>query len=410
MIRILLPQRYGKGKAIIGPQGTGKTTLAVQEVNRARNSKLWDGMDSTLVLVKHPKSNKCSQPQIGNFDAAPITTADEIAELVHENTRAVFIDGIDNIEDKLLPTLVRELILSNRLVYCIGNNLDYNADVRNETHKILALCDEFWQTQHPCEVRGCTNRASRTQDLKDEAYRRLCLGHFPTGRDYNRLFNSLGSTGVSLGNMFCGKTSDIGALTAALRKNQTKYLIFKPVQDDRYIDDKIVAHDHSVEENATNVPDIEAVIEVLEGSTTQYLFFDEGMFLKGRAIEGQEPRNMFEFTRELMYRGYKVHHAGLFRDYRFEAWPGDYTKLLCLADEYRVSHSLCVNCMTYMATESQRIIEVNGKRIAAPWHDETEKVGGTEAYEPRCRPCMEWPDEPARRYDFPHFDERRNGK
>lgn len=174
---------------------------------------------------------------------------------------------------------------------------------------------------------------------------------------------------VICGSMFSGKTEElIRRLRRALIAKQP-VAIFKPYIDDRYATDNLVSHE------GKTIPSlrIRHPREILEhGMAAQVLGIDEVQFFD---------RTIVDVCQELADLGKRVIVAGLDTDYRgrpFEPVP----ELLAVAEYITKTHAVCVVCGN-PATRTQRII-ARGERIL---------VGGSQAYEPRCRRCFEPPVE-----------------
>ncbi len=174
---------------------------------------------------------------------------------------------------------------------------------------------------------------------------------------------------VICGSMFSGKTEElIRRLRRALIARQ-RVAIFKPVVDDRYAADKLVTHDQI---SIPSIP-VRHPREVLEKARdAQVLGIDEVQFFD---------RSLVDVCQQLAQEGKRVIVAGLDTDYRarpFEPVPD----LLAVAEYITKTHAVCVVCGN-PACRTQRVVR-RGERIL---------VGGSDAYEPRCRRCYEAPEE-----------------
>ncbi|NQU78527.1 hypothetical protein HQ545_02035 [Candidatus Woesearchaeota archaeon] len=404
----MLPIMYGRGIAITGPTGSGKTRQAIAEISRALASRLWDGKDDTIIIAKHPRSEPVGKAEMGPYPVLQTDNPDEIAALVTWKTRAVFIDGADSFESPRIVNLYRELIMSNRLAYVIGNNLNWEARSRNHMHKLMALSDEFWSTTLPCIVKGCNNRATRSQHIGDKGQRKCVEHHYPNER-FLKDFNQKGWLGMYVGSMFGDKTSEwLGAIGAA-KENGIPHHVFKYLGDRRHDGDgnaynlfgtgNISTNDKRGRIGAVLIEHANHMRQYLQKHPVGDIFIDEGQFIPG----------LFDFVREYVYKGYRFHITGLLRDFRIQPFGEDIPKLLCMADELRVGHGFCVKCLKYRASDSQRLlVGKDGERTPARYDEPIIRVGGSEAYEARCRGCMEWSDAlPKQLYRFEPFDELR---
>jgi len=174
---------------------------------------------------------------------------------------------------------------------------------------------------------------------------------------------------VICGSMFSGKTEELIRRLRRAQIARQRVAIFKPVVDDRYAVDKLVTHDR------TSLPSqsVRHAREVLElAHDAQVLGIDEVQFFD-RALVG--------VCQQLAADGKRVIAAGLDTDYRgrpFEPMP----ELMAVAEYVTKVHAVCVVCGN-PASRTQRVVR-GGDRIL---------VGGSDAYEPRCRRCFEPPEE-----------------
>ncbi len=176
---------------------------------------------------------------------------------------------------------------------------------------------------------------------------------------------------VICGSMFSGKTEELIHRLRRAQIARQRVAIFKPVVDDRYAKDKIVTHDR------VSIPSIPVrhAREILEGGAdAQVLGIDEIQFFD---------RTVVDVCQQLAASGTRVIVAGLDTDYRgrpFEPVP----ELLAVAEYITKTHAVCVACGN-PACRTQRVVK-RGDRIL---------VGGSNAYEPRCRRCYVPPTEPS---------------
>ena len=175
---------------------------------------------------------------------------------------------------------------------------------------------------------------------------------------------------VVCGPMFAGKTEELIRRVKRMDFAKKKYIIFKPVIDDRYSISEVVSHSqrkvqainisNSKEMAAYITEDIEAVL------IDEVQFFDEAVL---------------EVCRTLANQGLRVICAGLDCDFRGNPFP-IVANLLAMAEQITKLTAICV-CCGNEATMTQRII--NG--LPARYQDPTILVGEKESYEPRCRKC-----------------------
>jgi len=165
--------------------------------------------------------------------------------------------------------------------------------------------------------------------------------------------------------MFSGKTEELLRRVKRARLARQPVQLFKPKVDDRYDAVKVVTHEGA---NADALP--VATSEELVGSVspdTAVVGIDEVQFFDVsivRAVEG------------LANRGVRVIAAGLDQDY--EGHPfGPVPALMAIAEYVTKLHAVCARCGAE-ACRSQRLVAAEGQLF----------VGGSAAYEARCRACF----------------------
>ena len=180
---------------------------------------------------------------------------------------------------------------------------------------------------------------------------------------------------VIAGGMFSGKSEELirGVRRAVLAKKKVQ--VFKSHLDDRYggiysvtTHDGIAAEAHPVI-SATEImrlvrPDVSVIA------------IDEAQFLDDGIVD---------VASALADRGVRVILAGTDTDFRGEPF-GAMPHLMAIAEIVDKLHAICVVCGD-PACRNQRLID--GR--PAPWNSPTIMVGGSAAYEARCRHCHRVP-------------------
>jgi len=180
-----------------------------------------------------------------------------------------------------------------------------------------------------------------------------------------------GTVEVITGSMFSGKTEElIRRLKRALLARQ-RVQAFKPRIDDRYDPARIVSHE-AVSVEAIAVATSQSLEERVEDET-QVVAIDEAQFFD---------RGIVEVCDRLADRGMRVIAAGLDQDYLGRPFP-PMPELMAIAEDVTKVHAVCSVCGG-PASRSQRLVT----------EATTVLVGGTEAYEARCRACFEPRDVP----------------
>jgi len=168
---------------------------------------------------------------------------------------------------------------------------------------------------------------------------------------------------VICGSMFSGKTEELLRRIRRARFAHQKVAIFKPAQDTRYDDVKVVSHD----ENSVTSIVIQNSSEILNHledysviAVDEAQFFDSGL----PAV-----------CEKVVIRGRRVIIAGLDMDFLGRPF-GPMPELLAVAEYITKLHAICPHCGN-LATHSYRLSE----------EENTVLLGEKDSYEPRCRTC-----------------------
>lgn len=170
---------------------------------------------------------------------------------------------------------------------------------------------------------------------------------------------------VICGPMFAGKSTELIRRLREASASGACVAAFKPSQDTRYAEEKIVSH---ARESWKAIPVRSAEEIPQRAAGCDVVGIDEAHFF-GAALAG--------VSGALLAAGTRVIVAGLERDHHggpFEPFPA----LLCDADEVLKLSGPCARCGR-PAIHSQRMVPTPGRIV----------VGGAGMYEPRCRACFE---------------------
>jgi thymidine kinase len=171
---------------------------------------------------------------------------------------------------------------------------------------------------------------------------------------------------VICGPMFSGKSEELIRRIRRAEIARQRIQVFKPIIDDRYSTDAIVSHS-AMRISAQRVHHARAILEAVD-PRTQVVAIDEAQFFDDELVGVVET---------LADGGKRVMVAGLDQDYLgrpFEPMP----QLLALAEEITKTLAICVICGN-PAIRTQRLV-ASEERIV---------LGGSPAYEARCRQCFE---------------------
>lgn len=175
---------------------------------------------------------------------------------------------------------------------------------------------------------------------------------------------------VIVGSMFSGKSEELIRRVKRAKIAKQEVVVFKPEIDNRYSEEKVVAHNGSAIEcipvsNAMDiVRHVDHTVDVVAVDEVQ--FFDE---------------EIITVCQDLVEEGKRVIVAGLDQDFRGEPF-GPVPVLMSLAEEVTKLNAICVICGN-PASRTQRLI--NG--APANYRDPVILIGAKENYEARCVRC-----------------------
>ncbi|HHY10393.1 MAG TPA: thymidine kinase [Firmicutes bacterium] len=182
---------------------------------------------------------------------------------------------------------------------------------------------------------------------------------------------------VIVGSMFSGKTEELIRRIKRATIAKQNVQVFKPAVDNRYEEEKIVAHNG----RAVACISVTAPEDILKhvDAATEVVAIDEAQFFADSIIN---------VCQQLVQQGKRVIAAGLDLNFRGEPF-GPVPNLMALADQVTKLNAICVVCGR-TASRTQRLI--NGE--PASYHDPTVLIGATENYEARCNRCHVVLDQP----------------
>ena len=180
---------------------------------------------------------------------------------------------------------------------------------------------------------------------------------------------------VVAGVMFSGKSEELMRRVRRAMIARKRIQVFKSHLDSRYAGlFSVSSHDgRSVE--AMPVDSSAQIAQRLDPGA-QVIAVDEAQFLDAGVVA---------LATDLAERGRRVILAGTDTDFRGEPF-GPMPQLMAVAELVDKLHAICVLCGG-PASRNQRLID--GR--PAPYSSPTIMVGGSEAYEARCRACHQVP-------------------
>jgi len=188
----------------------------------------------------------------------------------------------------------------------------------------------------------------------------------------------IGGLEVICGPMFSGKTEELIRRMKRVQISEKKFLLFKPLMDDRYSKEHVISHDmRKLDAFVTGIDrkSLEDMEIMIFETKPDVVGIDEVNFYDTYIIE---------LIKKCMKAGIRVVASGLDTTFRGEPF-GPMGHLLAIADHVDKLKAICMKCRNEPAVMTQRIID--GK--PARYNDPTILVGGKESYEARCRKCYE---------------------
>ncbi|HLG06931.1 MAG TPA: thymidine kinase [Gemmatimonadales bacterium] len=186
-----------------------------------------------------------------------------------------------------------------------------------------------------------------------------------------------GTIEVITGVMFSGKSEELLRRVRRALIARRKVQVFKSHLDERYGGLYRVSSHSGIEFEATPVDGAAEIMRQVRADT-ELVAIDEAQFLD---------RDIVELVTMLAGRGIRVIVAGTDTDFRGEPF-GMMGDLMAIAEEVEKLSAICVVCGD-LACRNQRLVDGKPARYDAP----TILVGGSDAYEARCRRCHRVPRE-----------------
>ena len=179
---------------------------------------------------------------------------------------------------------------------------------------------------------------------------------------------------VICGSMFSGKTEELIRRVKRVVIARQQVQVFKPLLDNRYLEEKVSSHD-GLQWDAAVVGSASEILEMVKDGT-DVVAVDEVQFFDWTITDVCE---------QLARRGKRVIVTGLDMDFRGEPF-GPVPVLMAQAETVDKLQAICAVCGA-PASRTQRLI--NG--MPADYDEPQILVGAKEVYQARCRRCHEVP-------------------
>lgn len=174
-----------------------------------------------------------------------------------------------------------------------------------------------------------------------------------------------GSIEVICGSMFSGKTEELIRRLKRVRIANQRIVVFKPLIDNRYAEEKIVSHDTNFFDSIP-IGVAKEIFDKIEDA--EVVGIDEAQFFDAEIADCCDL---------LAFRGIRVIVAGLDMDYLGKPF-GPMPQILAKADYVTKLHAICQQC--------GGIANYSYRKVA---NEEQVMLGATDSYEPRCRKCYQ---------------------
>jgi thymidine kinase len=184
-----------------------------------------------------------------------------------------------------------------------------------------------------------------------------------------------GTIEVIAGVMFSGKSEELIRRVRRALIARRKVQVFKSHLDERYGGVYRVSSHSGIEFEAIPVDHAAEIMREMRADT-ELAAIDEAQFLDDGLVEA---------VTVLAGRGVRVIVAGTDTDFRGEPF-GMMGHLMAIAEQVDKLSAICVVCGD-LACRNQRLVDGRPARYDSP----TIMVGGSEAYEARCRRCHRVP-------------------
>ena len=179
---------------------------------------------------------------------------------------------------------------------------------------------------------------------------------------------------VICGSMFSGKTEELIRRVKRVVIARQQVQVFKPLLDNRYLEEKVSSHD-GLQWDAAVVGSASEILEMVKDGT-DVVAVDEVQFFDWTITDVCE---------QLARRGKRVIVTGLDMDFRGEPF-GPVPVLMAQAETVDKLQAICAVCGA-PASRTQRLI--NG--MPADYDEPQILVGAKEVYQARCRRCHKVP-------------------
>lgn len=178
----------------------------------------------------------------------------------------------------------------------------------------------------------------------------------------------VGSLYVIIGAMFSGKTDALIEYVEKLKKKGKHYKTYKPKRDNRYAQNKIVAHNKK-SIDAERVMHVDEIVSDCHSLRKKHkIVIDEGMIYKG---------NVLQAVNAIRLMGHDVVITGLMVKHDNTPWK-PFSDLASYATRIKLCLATCRYCKSKTATRQIRLVE-----------DESDVViGGANSYAATCDTCF----------------------
>ena len=153
--------QIGSLEVITGSMFCGKTDELIRRLRRARIARQEVQVFKPAIDARY-QIDKVTSHAGGEFEATPVTHAQDLRERLRPDTTVVAIDEAQFFEDSIVP-VVQDLAESGVRVIVAGLDSDFRGEAFGPMPVLLAVAERVDKLQAICML--CGEPASRTQRL-----------------------------------------------------------------------------------------------------------------------------------------------------------------------------------------------------------------------------------------------------
>lgn len=154
----------GAIEVICGPMFSGKTEELIRRVRRAQIARQKVEIFKPSIDTRYAEEEVVSHSAQA-IKAVPISSSQDILNLIKDHTRVVAIDEVQFFDDDIVH-VVNKLANQGKRVICAGLDLDYKSIPFGPIPQLLAMADDVYKIKAICTI--CGQPATRSQRLSEQ--------------------------------------------------------------------------------------------------------------------------------------------------------------------------------------------------------------------------------------------------